>query len=125
MEIIRFRKGGEPVMVEVTCGHAQEGAYALLLWEREENKVVMEQRGNFINTDDDAYELPKPNTRNAGRLVECLCSVVITPPIDKYAVFLKFTQDGKRLGVVSASGESTQPAVMVDLFARLEIEGGN
>jgi hypothetical protein len=125
VETIRFRKDGEPVIVEVTCGHAQEGAYAILLWERDENKILMEKRGNFINTDDDAYELPKPNAGNAGRLVECICTVVITPPIDKFAVFLTFTQAGRNLGVVSASGESSEPAVTVDLFATLEMEGGD
>lgn len=122
METVRFRKSGGPIVAEITCGHAQEGAYTLFLWEKDSNSIVMEKKGNFLNPEDDAYELPRPVKQNDGRLLECLTTVVVTPPIHKFAVFLKISQDGKKLGVVSASGESDQPAVTVDLFARLVTE---
>lgn len=122
MEVIRFKKGGPPLVAEVTCGYAQEGAYALYLWEAGTNAMVKKWRGNFLNPEDDAYELPKPNSKHDGRLVECLTTIVVTPPIKKYAVFLKVSQGGSKLGVVSASGETDQPAVTVDLFAKLEAE---
>jgi hypothetical protein len=121
---VRFKSDGGAIVAEITCGHSQEGSYGLLLWEANTNTIVMEKRGNFFNTDDDAYELPKPNEKNHGRLVECIVTVVLTPPIKKYAVFLKFRQGGKTLGTVSSSGESDQPMVTLDLFASLEAQGG-
>jgi len=122
-DVIRFNKKGGPIVAEATCGQAQQGSYTLTLWEAEENTVVMEKKGNFLNSDDDSYELPKPNGKNEGRLLQCSFRIALIPPINKYAVSVKVTQDGKTLGVVSKSGASDQPTVPVDLFAELRAEG--
>ncbi|HEY6155915.1 MAG TPA: hypothetical protein VIV88_00600 [Gemmatimonadales bacterium] len=122
MQTIQFATDGGPVVVEVTCGHAQEGSYKLRLWEAGKNVIVKEYPGNFLNPDDDSYELPTPNQVNDGRIVECMTTVVITPPIKKYAVSLTLSQDGKQLGVVKAAGETDQPSETVDLFAQLVVE---
>lgn len=121
MQTIQFARDGGPVVAEVTCGQAQEGSYNLLLWEADKNVIVKEYPGNFLNPDDDSYELPTPNQSNDGRILECLTTVVVTPPIKKYAVSLTFSQDGKKLGVVKASGETDQPSETVDLFAQLVV----
>ncbi len=121
MQTIQFAKEGGPVVAEVTCGQAQEGSYNLLLWEAERNLIVKQYPGNFMNPDDDSYDLPTPNQANDGRILECLTTVVVTPPIKKYAVSLTLSQDGRRLGVVKAVGETDQPSQIVDLFAQLVV----
>jgi len=121
VQTIQFAKEGGPVVAEVTCGQAQEGSYNLLLWEAERNLIVKQYPGNFMNPDDDSYDLPTPNQANDGRILECLTTVVITPPIKKYAVSLTLSQDGRRLGVVKAAGETDQPSQTVDLFAQLVV----
>ena len=121
MLTIQFAKEGGPVVAEVTCGQAQEGSYNLLLWEADRNLIVKQYPGNFINPDDDSYDLPTPNQANDGRILECLTTVVVTPPIKKYAVSLTLSQDGRRLGVVKAAGETDQPSQIVDLFAQLVV----
>jgi len=121
VQTIQFAKEGGPVVAEVTCGQAQEGSYSLLLWEADRNLIVKQYPGNFINPDDDSYDLPTPNQANDGRILECLTTVVVTPPIKKYAVSLTLSQDGRRLGVVKAAGETDQPSQTVDLFAQLVV----
>jgi len=121
VQTIQFAKEGGPVVAEVTCGQAQEGSYNLLLWEADRNLIVKQYPGNFINPDDDSYDLPTPNQANDGRILECLTTVVVTPPIKKYAVSLTLSQDGRRLGVVKAAGETDQPSQIVDLFAQLVV----
>ena len=121
MQTIQFAKEGGPVVAEVTCGQAQEGSYSLLLWEADRNLIVKQYPGNFMNPDDDSYDLPTPNQANDGRILECLTTVVVTPPIKKYAVSLTLSQDGRRLGVVKAAGETDQPSQTVDLFAQLVV----
>ena len=86
MQTIQFAKEGGPVVADVTCGQAQEGSYNLLLWEADRNLIVKQYPGNFMNPDDDSYDLPTPNQANDGRILECLTTVVVTPPIKKYAV---------------------------------------
>lgn len=120
MKIVKFKKDGGPIFAEVTCGYAQPGAYTLLLWEADENTIVMEKKGNFINADDDSYELPGPNEDNDGRILDCLSTVVITPPIKDYKIDLKVSQDNEALGKETASGQSDLPTVSVELFIKLE-----
>ena len=120
MTEVIFRKDGGPIVAEVKCGYAQAGAYNLLLWEADINKVVMRQEGNFINPDDDSYQLPTPNEDNDGRIVDCLATINLTPPIKDYQVDLKIYQDDKELGVDRASGQSDATTVTVRLFKTLK-----
>jgi hypothetical protein len=119
MKIVEFNKSGGPIKAEVTCGHAQPGAYTLLLWEADKNTIVMEKKGNFINPDDDSYELPIPNEGNNGRIIDCLSTVVITPPIQYYEIGLQITQDGKVLEEEIVSGSSKQSTISVEMFLKL------
>ncbi len=119
MKKIKFNKDGGKLSVEVICGYAQPGSYDLILWEPLENKKVKEWSGNFINTQDDRYDLPQPLKDNHERIVECFVTVAILPPMKNYYVELKVMQDGTVVGTEFVSGESDQPAVTVDLFFRL------
>ncbi len=119
MKIVGFNKSGGPIIAEITCGHAQPGAYTLLLWEADENKIVMEKKGNFINPDDDSYELPIPNEENNGRILDCLSTVALTPPSQDYQIGLKIIQDGNVLEKETASGSSAQPTISVEQFVKL------
>lgn len=119
MQTVTFNPGGGPLVADIRCGFAQPGAYTLLLWESNQNLVVMEKRGNFINADDDAYELPTPTAQNDGRLAECIATVVVTPPIKDYVVSLVISQDGRELGADTATGQSDGGVVPIDLFVNL------
>ena len=109
-----------PIIAEVTSGFAQPGAYTLLLWEANANQILMEERGNFINSDDDAYPLPTPNNLNDGRIVESIVTVAITPPIKEYNVSLKIFQNDVELGSESRSGTSNSVTETIDLFIQLK-----
>jgi hypothetical protein len=123
METVSFKPDGGPLVAEVRTGQAAVGSYSLRLWEADANLVVMKRKGNFVNPDDDAYELPLPNEHNHRRIVECIATVVITPPISNYEVELVISQDGARLGGQPASGANASGAVTVDLFVMLVAEG--
>lgn len=123
MKNVSFDPGGGPVIAAVTSGFAQPGSYSLRLWEADANLVVMKKKGNFINTDDDAYPLPTPNQLNHRRIVEAIVTVVITPPVTNYQVDLVISQDGRVLGGESASDDNASGSVTSDLFVQL-VAGG-
>jgi hypothetical protein len=81
--------------------------------------VLMDERGNFLNTDDDTYELLLPNDQNHERIVECLATAVITPPITNYALRLSIQQDGAEIGFDELADKATTPTVTADLFVLL------
>ncbi len=120
MKIVSFKTSGGPIIAEIICGEAQTGSYTLMLWEANVNQIVMEKKGNFINPDDDSYELPTPNSENNERILDCLCIIAIVPPIKKYYVELKVSQDNQFLGSEKASGESDSSTVAVELFIQLQ-----
>ena len=122
MQTIMFNKKGGPIIADVTSGFAQLGAYELKLWENGKNQVVMRQEGNFINNAADAYPLPQPNELNDGRIIQSVVSLTILPPITQYNVMLKILQDGKELVSVSVANQTSQPSVILNLFATLKQE---
>ncbi|HYW11915.1 MAG TPA: hypothetical protein VE871_08160 [Longimicrobium sp.] len=123
MNTVRFDVQGGPVIAEVRSGFAQPGSYTVLLWEADANLVVMRRDGNYINTADDAYPLPTPNQHNHRRMVECISTVVITPPVIDYRIDLVIMQDGRDIGGDSAAGSNASGAVTVDLFVELQAGG--
>jgi hypothetical protein len=120
MKTVQFDPSGGPITAEITSGFAQPGSYTMYLWEAHANKVLMKARGNFINSDDDKYKLPLPNTQNVDRIVECLATVTITPPISDYNLRLSIQQDGAEIGFDDSVGKSSGPTVTADLFVQLE-----
>jgi hypothetical protein len=123
MNTVQFDVQGGPVIAEVRSGFAQPGSYTVLLWEADANLVVMRRDGNYINTADDAYPLPTPNQHNHRRMVECISTVVITPPVTDYRIDLVIMQDGQDIGGDSAAGSNASGAVTVDLFVELQSGG--
>jgi hypothetical protein len=119
--VARFDPAGGVISARVSCGFAQPGAYTLFLWEANKNKIVMERPGNFLNSDDDEYPLPTPNSVNQGRYVQALVTVAITPPELHYAVAVTVLQDGNNLATELRSG-SGEPgdAITRTLWIRLE-----
>jgi hypothetical protein len=114
-----FDPAGGVLTATITSGQAQPGSYELLLWEANSNTILMDERGNFLNDDDDTFELPLPTTANDGRLVECIATAVITPPITNYALRLSIKQDGVEIGCDLAADKATTPTVTADLFVTL------
>lgn len=124
MNTVQFDPDGGPIVAEVRSGFAQPGSYSLLLWEADANLIVMRRDGNFINAADDASKLPAPNEHNHRRIVECVATVVITPPINNYQVDLVIMQDGRVLGGDTAAAQATPGAVSVDIFVELSAGAG-
>lgn len=119
MKTVKIDPNGGPVTAEVRCGFAQPGSYTLLLWAANENRVLQRWDGNFINSDDDAYVLPGDGAGHDGRIVQCIATLVITPPIRDYQVDLEISQGGRVLGGDSARGSNASGAVPVTLFVEL------
>jgi hypothetical protein len=104
VQVARFNPQGGPIRARVSCGFAQPGAYDVFLWEAGKNEIVMEKKGNFLNADDDEYDLPGSNAKHDGRHVQALVTVAITPPELHYAVALSVSQDGATLATDLKSG---------------------
>lgn len=118
--VARFRPSGGPIRATVECGFANVGSYTLYLWEADVNQVVEKARGNLINADDDARDLPGPNAAHHRRLVECLATIIMTPPIRDYSLALIIGQDGVEIGRDAVIDSSDERFVPVDLFVQLE-----
>lgn len=119
MKTVHFNREGGPLSIEIRAGFAQPGSYGVFLWEANQNTVVFQRRGNFINTDDDRYTLPGPASVHVGRLLDCLATFTITPPIDRYRLQMIVFQDGAELGMEVREGKSDQPTVTVEIFIQL------
>lgn len=127
MTTVPFDPDGGPLHVEVASGYAQPGSYTLLLWESGQNALVgwppdgaTRPAGNFINDDDDRYRLPGAAAENDGRLVECIATIIVTPPLNSYDVSVTVYQDGRRLGGEARVGRGADfETVLADLFVLL------
>jgi len=122
MEIVKFKKSGGPLYVEVIGGEAQPGSYSLFLWEADGNKIAFEVHGNFLSPDDDTHKLPLPNEANNGRTIDVGITFVITPPIKNYYAELKITQDDKIIGKVFTEGTTDKTTITILLKAKLSME---
>ena len=120
MKTATFDPKGSAILVDVACSPQRDGSYNLILWEKDTNKVVREWKGNFINTDDDRYPLPRPNSRNDGRLLEGMVVVAIPPRAGPSTVSVSVTQDGRRLATERADVPPNSPGALVDLFILLK-----
>ncbi len=120
MKIATFDPAGGPITVAVACTPNRNGSYTILLWESGRNQIVREYAGNFLNTDDDSYQLDPPVHSHDGRLVEALIVVAIPDGVGPSDVSLTVTQDGAELARGVAVVPPGSPGQMVDLFVRLE-----
>jgi hypothetical protein len=119
MEIAKFKKTGGAIFAEVKSGYAQPGSYSLFLWEANENRVIQKNEGNFINNDDDKYQLPQPNTQNKDRIVDVGVTFVLTPPIKDYFAELIITQDGNKIGGDQEQGATDDRTKSLKLMVQL------
>jgi hypothetical protein len=115
-----FDPNGGPIQVEINAGHAQPGAYTLILWETNSNGRVGEWKGDFDNDDDDLYTMPTPVSKNHGRKVDCHYTMTLVPPSKDYSTKLIVLQDGNTLETEAYSGQSDDQSVTVRLFLQLE-----
>ena len=95
---IPFNPEGGPVEVEVISGFAQPGSYTFLLWKAGSNSVLWRQEGNFLNPADDRYTLPGGADEQAGRIVECITTLVLVPPLLDWSVTIRYYQGGVQIG---------------------------
>ena len=120
MKIARYDPAGGPISAGVTCVPNRNGSYTIMLWKASENAVVAKYQGNFLNADDDEYDLDEPNSAHDGRLIEALVVVAIPPGVGPSNVTLTLSQDGAELEHESAIVPPGSPGQMVDLFITLE-----
>lgn len=114
-----FNKNGGPIFAEVSAGQAQTGSYDLKLWEADTNVIVQRWEGDFLNPDDDKYQLPTPNEVNNKRRVQAIVVIALLPPIKNYSASLIITQDGNELGKVSFAKQTDDPSVILNLYTTL------
>jgi hypothetical protein len=120
VEIARYNPAGGPILARVSCGFAQPGSYDLLLWEAGQNEILMEERGNFLNADDDEYRVPGEHAEQDGRHLQALVTVAITPPELQYSVALSVSQDGEELATDLKDGKGLAgDAITRTLWVRL------
>ncbi len=118
---IRFDPNGPSIRAAVVFRTPQVVSYGLMLWESGSNDVVMEEKGNSENPEDDAYSLPMPARDNNGRILECDL-VIVSPdpkPSEKYQVDLVVSQGASELGKLSAMGTVSAKTSTDTLFAKL------
>ena len=119
MPTARFDPAAGPINAAVSCKPNRNGSYHIKLWEANVNTVVKEFEGNFINTDDDAFDLDQPNSEHNGRLVEAIVVVAIPAGVGPSTVRLTVSQDGRTLATDSGDVPPGSPGSLVDLFIDL------
>lgn len=122
MKTATFKRTGGAITVGVTCRPRRDGRYTITLWEAEVNEVVAPSpwSGNFVNSDDDTYRLPRPNARNDGRLLECLATISVPPEVRPSRLTLFVEQGGVRLAEVFQDIPPDSPAGEALVFIQLE-----
>ena len=116
---VYYDRSGPPLSAEVRTGHAQEGAYALTLWEG--NDKIERWEGNFLNPDDDSYPLPGVAADHDGRLLQAKIEIGLIPPVTTYSAVLIVRQGSQDLDTVDEEGDGgDRSLVPVNLFAHLK-----
>jgi hypothetical protein len=122
METAKFKKNSGVISVEIKSGFAQPGSYSILLWEANTNQVLHKYEGNFINTDDDKFELPLPVADNDGRIIDAGVTFKITPPVSDYFAEIIVIQDGNKIGGDQEQGKTDDQTKSLKLLVQLQQE---
>jgi hypothetical protein len=101
---IGFAKDGGPLSVGLEVLTPQAATYTFWLWEGSSNTIVMQERGNNKNPEDDVFQLPTPSSMNHRRLVEVTFTLIDPTGSGKYKVRTNIIQDDKVLDKVEAEG---------------------
>jgi hypothetical protein len=122
MKTAIFTAAGGKIIASVTCRPRRDGSYELRLWEKDANEFVDPSpwNGNFVNTDDDDYAMPKPNARNDGRQLQCIAVVAVPAGSNPVTVSLLVSQDEKVLARDSAVIPPDTPIGLANLWVQLE-----
>lgn len=117
---VRFDPEGGPITAEVSCDPNRDGSYSLTLWEAQTNERLERWWGNFINPQDDRYELPGNPPEHDDRLLEALVVVAVPPGVGPSQVSLTVHQDGDQLDEGDSCPAPPGSTTVCDLFVRLE-----
>ena len=116
---VKFKANGPDLSVELSCGHAQFGAYTLRLWSPDGMTVVNKARGNFFDEEEDRFPLLKPAGANDDHILQCRTRVWLVQEPRKYSVFMVIKQGDVVLAELSDEDETDESTVVVELRARL------
>jgi hypothetical protein len=100
MKTVRYSASGGRLVAAVQVAPKRDGSYELMLWEKETNEIVepFPCRGNFLNNDDDEWQLPRPNAENDGRALQVLVALSMPADVKAATVSLVLSQDGEEIG---------------------------
>jgi hypothetical protein len=123
MEIINFKKSGDPLRVKfVVKNGVLAVAYWIKLSEKNSNKAIATYDGDNQNTEDDIYYLPTPVDDNDERLLR-LSADFYGLDIElskKYSMGLEIYQGDNLLKYVEKTGDLGVNAQSLLLFVQLK-----
>jgi hypothetical protein len=120
MKTAQFKITSGKITGKIINGYAHGGSYNFILWDKDRKTVIKEKEGDFLPGDPCSIELPLPNQDNNGRILECISTITIIPPLKDFNVSLEVQQDGKQFGEKDThQGTSTSSSVDSDLFIKL------
>ena len=93
--------------------------YTFWLWEWNSNTIVMQERGNNKNPEDDIFQLPTPCSMNHRRIVEVTFTLIDPKGSGTYKVRVNIIQDDKVLDKVEAEGTMGKMSETCTLMATL------
>lgn len=118
IEVVEYDPGGGPIRARVFGDHGQAGSYTLFQWKAHENVILLERKGNFINSQDDAYDLDEGD--HESQVVEALVTCVVLPGIQRYGAHLQILQGGAEIGHVREADVAAPGTKTADLFCQLK-----
>jgi hypothetical protein len=119
MKTATFDPSGGAIEVSIAASPNRDGSYDLILYEANQNKVVKEWQGNFINTADDEYDLAEPTAKHDGRLLEAMIVVAVPAGAGPCTVSMTASQDGSQLTRETNEVPPGTGGVLSDLFIKL------
>jgi hypothetical protein len=121
MKTVVFNPGLGSLSVNVACGFAQTGSY--VIFSKKDGESTEIGRGDFIDPDNDRFDLPGGAPEYDGRILECVVAIGLISPVKDYAVVFEVFQNGERIGGDSIVGKSDQQIVEASISLKLQSGG--
>lgn len=117
IDIVEYDPDGDALKAHVSGDHEQPGSYTLFQWKANENVILLERKGNFINRQDDTHDLV-PGSHD-GQVIEALVTCVVLPGVQRFGAHLRILQGDVEIGHVAEGGPAAPGTKTADLFCQL------